>query len=74
MFPGTIVCAASGSFTWPPNTASDSSRDLIFTYDGNTEFDDGLTSASLTVSARLYEVKAVRSGAGYLAKEVKLDD
>lgn len=73
-FHGSIVGSGLGSFTLRPKNASDSNRDQSFTYNGNTEFDDGLTSASLTVGATLYEVKAVRSGAGFLAKEIKLDD
>lgn len=73
-FHGSIVSVGTGSFTLRPKNASDSSRDQTFTYDANTQYDDGLTSASLTVSARVYEVKAVLAGSAYRATEVKLDD
>lgn len=73
-FHGTIVGVGTGTFTLRPKGASDATRDQTFTHDGGTQFEDGLTSASLVVSPLIYEVKAVRSGAGYLATRIKRDD
>jgi|GEM_PF-314727 len=72
-FYGSIVSVGTGSFTLRPEKASDPSLDQTFTYDASTRYEDRLSAASLTVSARIYEVKAARSDSGYRAIEIGLE-